>query len=329
MAVPGPTSLQVRAVDPVLTGLMSLHANAKAAFIADAAFPPTYRAGEHTGTYFRAHTDFGGHAVTDIHRAPGDGYRRGGFNLTNATYRCVEYGWETPIDRALAAGPQTPISLEELAATLSLHEVMIARERRVRDAAFITGQWTTEATLGAAAQWDDGGGAPLANHWTAIETVMTQTKSAKRPNAAIYGQASFRVLIQNQDFTTLIPQAQSTSMLSEDQLMQVLAGAFGLKKVFVGRAVESTAVAQADLGETLAFILPDNALIFYAPELDPEGGRQLGAFGQIASTDGGAPTVVDRYYEDDKRCDVARVREQRAEVVYDAGAGYLILDCAN
>ena len=55
------------------------------------------------------------------------------------------------IDRALAAGSQTPISLEELAATLSLHEVMIARERRVRDAAFITGQWTTEATLGAAA----------------------------------------------------------------------------------------------------------------------------------------------------------------------------------
>ena len=327
MPTSGPTSLQVRPVNPVLTGLMSLHAQSQTQFIADQAFPPTYRPGEHSGTFLRAHTDWGSFGLHDIHRAPNSEYRSGGFGLTNAAYTAIEFGFEVGVDRSLAAGSQTSITLERLAGIRALAEVMIARERRVRDAMFVTGIWTSEATLGAAAQWDDAAGAPLVNIWTRLEAIMTQTKGAKKANGAVMGQGAFRVLIQNNDFTNLIPQAQSTSMLSESQLEAVLAAHFNLKRVFVGRSVEQTANEAA--AEVEAFIWGDNCWLGYLPQLDPEGAQQLGAFGQIASTDGGAPTVTEMYYEEKVRSDVVRVREQRAEPVYDADAAGLILDCAN
>ena len=44
---------------------------------------------------------------------------------------------------------------------------------------------------------------------------------------------------------------------------------------------------------------------------------------------GGAPTVVDRWYDDDAMSDYIRVREQRAWAFYDNAGGYLIINTAN
>ncbi len=321
MSVPGPTQNQVRAVDPVLTAWMSTRGNEDSDFIADLVFPPTYKEGDVSGTYFTQTTDVRSAGNIELNRGVGAPYPRVGFGLGTATFNTIEYGVEVAIDRKLRGQSQAPIDLQQLAAIRAQREVEIQRELRVVAAMFGTGDWTNESTLGAGAQWDDAGGDPLADIWTAKRSV--KLNSGKNANTMVLGWDAFRVLVQNGDVTGLMPSATRQSQITFTELQMRLAEAFEIDRVFVGRSVRNT----ANQGQTEAygFIWTDNMWIGHIPSSGPEGP----SFAQFASTDGGAPTVVDRYFEDNTRSEVVRVREERDEAVVDAVAGHLTIDCAN
>ena len=318
----GPTRDQIRTVDPVLSGMVNARMNADADFIGDRAFPPLYEEGRVSGQVSLLNTGMASAGNIEIDRGSGSRYAEVGFVPSFLAFACREYGVMVAIDDELRSQSQVGLDLNELAAIRAGHEVQIQRELRLVNAFFGTGDWTNEATLGAAAQWDDAGGTPLANIWTGKRAV--KINSGVEANAAIIGWDGFRVAVQNGDITALVPADSRQSQITLTALQARLAEAFELASLFVGRAVRNTANLLA--AETFAFIWVDNLLIF---RHEPAGSVNAAAAAQFASTAGGAPPVTDRWFDDDIRSQKVRVRETRDELVIDALKGHLTLDLAN
>ena len=323
---PGPTQRMVRAVDPVLTGVINDRGNDAADYIGDLAFVPNYEDGRVTGTYFRrinAAVSFGNR---DIRRATGGPYAEIGLNLTTAAFSCEEFGVNVKIDRKLMRQSQVPLDLLELAALVADDEVRLQRDIRIAAAMFVVNVWGDGAgsgdnALGAAAQWDDGGGVPLQDLWTSKRFV--KLNSRKTANTGVIGWDGLRVALLNGDVTGLLPSAIRRSMVTLTELEQRLAEGFDLSRFFVGKSVRNTAAeGQAEVN---AFTWTDNLWVGYVPDSGP----QLCAFMQYASTDGGAPTVAERWFDPETNIHGVRAREERDEVVCDSMAGHLTLDLAN
>ena len=323
-AVPGPTQRQGRAVDQVLTGRLASRINADTMYVGDRAFPPLYLEGQDTGTYFRLSGNMRSAGNINIQMAVGAATPKVGFTPTSATWRCDPFGVAVPLPRVTAASSQMD-RLDEVCQSRAYSEVMIARDVRLAAAMFVTGVWGNETTLGAAAQWDDAAGAPLQDLETAKRTALLA--SGKEPDTLILGYDSARVAKLNGDVTSLIPSAARTGIVSDDELADLLARKLGFKRLLIGSATRNT--ANEGVAETYGFIWTDNALVCYTGADGQGDGRELPAGGQIASTVGGAPTVVDRWYDDDAMSDYIRVREQRAWAFYDNAGGYLIINTAN
>jgi len=323
MALPGgPTGNQVRQVDTALTKWINSRAQSSSVFIADQLFQPDHNAGMTSGTYFRRLANTVSAGNVEIEHADGADYARVGFPFAAATFNTREFGVEVPLPRRTQAMSQVPLELKQVAAEVAEQEVMIARELRVINAMFGTGDWTNEATLGAAAQWDDPGADPLANIWAAIDAV--ELNSRQPVNVGAIGFDGMRVAVQNADLTGLMPAATRQTQITFDELAARLASAFGIERLLVGRAVRNTANLGA--AETPARMWTDNLWLGY---VNP-GGSVGSSFAQFSGTDGSAgPTAVDRYFSDKQRTDVVRVREDRAQQVVDVLAGYLIINLAN
>ncbi len=318
----GPTRDQIRNVDPVLTNLMSARMNADEDFVGDAAFPPLYEEGRVTGNVSLMNTGGKSAGNQEITRGASSPYSRVGFQPSFTAFRCLEYGAFAGIGPDMRAESQVGKDLLELAAEVVSAEVMIQRELRIANTFFVAGGWTNNVALGGAAQWDDAGGTPLANLWTAKRNV--KLNGLANANAMLIGYDGFRVAVQAGDITGLIPADVRQSQITMSALQQRLAEAFEFDNVFVGRAVRNTAnLGQA---ETMGFILTDNALVY---RHEPATSVNAAAAAQFASTDGGQATVIDRWFDDDTREDRVRSRETRDELVIDALKGSLITDLAN
>ena len=319
----GVSRAAVRPVDPVLTRWMVVQAQRETAFIADIAFPPDYREGESSGTFFRATDGFRTFGNQDIERAPGAPFERLSFGLTSATFRTQSFGVEIPIDDDLAAESQTPMQLSRLATIRGMREIMVRREVRVAAACFVTGVWTSETTIAGGSEWDAAAGDALGNIWTCKRQVLLD--SGQDANAAILGYDTFRVAVQNGDLQSLMPDAQRVGQLTELQLAANLREAFEVETLMIGRSVRVTSREGAT--EVAGFTWTDNALFYHKGE-GAEGDGSPGAFAQFASTSGGSPTVVETYRDEGILSDVVRVRENRDEVVVDPDQGHLLINCA-
>lgn len=316
----GATAAGVRAVNPILTQWMVVQADKDDAYIADLAFMPTHRPGESTGTIRLATSDFKSFSNQTVDRAAGGPYEEVGLNLTSTTYTTRRYGVQVPVNDDLRSEHDAPMSLERLATLRAMREVQIRREVRVAAAMFVTGVWTTETTLGAAAQWDDPGGDPLGNLWTMKRGI--KLASAADAKVGIMGWDTFRVAVQNGDITSLMPSATRQGQITLSELAQRLREAFEIEKLFIGRAIRNTAV-EGDT-ESNAFIWTDNFALVNVPD----GDLEAPAFAQIASTVGG-PTVVTQFRREETEDDVVRVKENRDEIVIDADQGALLINTAN
>ena len=199
--------------------------------------------------------------------------------------------------------------------------VDIKREERFNTAFMLTGVWGTTTTL--TDSWNEPAGSPRDNFWTAIEAI--ELACGKRPDTCVLGMTAFADLVRNGDMTGLIRSSDRRGQLSGEELNEALAVHFGLKRVFVSHAVHNT--ANVGQPEVPAHIVADSCLLCYAGPGGQGDGAELPGGGHIAATDGGSPTVVDRWYEDGPRTTWVRAREDRDEVVFDAAAGYLYLNC--
>ena len=153
---------------------------------------------------------------------------------------------------------------------------------------------------------------------------MIKINSGVEANAAILGWDGLRVAVQNGDVTALVPADSRQAQITVTALQARLAEAFELAALHIGRAVRNT--ANENQAETFAFIWADNLLVYRAEDA---GSANAAAAAQFASTEGGAPTVVDRWFDDMTRQQFVRVRETRDELVIDALKGHLTIDLAN
>ena len=319
----GPTMDQVWAVDPVLTNLVNSRANADEDFVADAAFPPVYNEGIDRGTIYLLHTGMVGAGNREIDRGEGSTYTEVGFQPSTTSFACREYGAVAAVGRHSQAISQVGMDLMEIAAMVVGHEVLIQRELRAVATFFGNADWgANEQTLGAAAQWDDAGGAPLANFWTAKRSVKLNGRA--NANACMMGFDSLRVAVGNGDITSLMPSASRQGQITMSDLVSRLAEAFEIENLYVGRAVRNT--ASLNQTEVYGFILTDNMLLW---RQEPAASVNASGGAQFASTDGGQATVTERWFDMETRKDKVRTRETRDELVIDANKGYLTINCAN
>ncbi len=133
-------------------------------------------------------------AQVNTRRAVGSDYPRNKFKLNDATYNCVEYGQEYPLDDSELKNYSNWFELDMISAQMAVYDVLNDQEQRVEDLVFNTTTWSTAALKTSVTnEWDDAANAtPREDVNAAINAVVTG--SGLRPNAVIMSDKVFRNL---------------------------------------------------------------------------------------------------------------------------------------
>lgn len=265
----------------------------------------------------------------DIERAPGSGYKRIDFKVTQSNYACQEYGPEVVLDQNFLQAYKYLVGgnadmYRMIAAQIAQEVLMIAREKRVAAAVFNATTFTSNTTA-VGTEWSTVGSA----------TPITDVNAAKQSVRAVFGAAStqdFALIVsskvrdnlrrcaQIQDLVKYVKQATVDSISDSD-----IAGALGVGRLIVGDSMRPThaqggTAAFADIWDDeyamLAILSSGGAPTITQPGLGrtfhwgADGSRPLG--------------MVESYFNDEVRAEVIRVRHEMDELIEVVPAGWLL-----
>lgn len=267
----------------------------------------------------------------DIERAPGSGYKRLDFKITQSSYSCQEYGPEVVLDQNFLQAYKYLVggnadAYRMIAAAIAQNQLMLAREKRVAAAVFNASTFSSYTTS-VSTEWSTVGSA----------TPITDVHNAKQAVRAVLGPVAtqdFALIIsskvrdnlrrcaQIQDLVKYVKQATVDSISDSD-----IAGALGVGRLLVGDSMRPTHAQ----GGTAAFVdVWDDEYAMLAV-LAPNG-SMLGSITKPAlgrtfhwGADGSRPTgMVESYFNDEVRAEVIRVRHEMDELIEVVPCGHLL-----
>lgn len=308
-----PTQRDVRPVDPVLTTLSIGFKNER--FLWDQIAPPAEQS-EKSGTFFIYDREFWFRRQNGAERSPQGPYLRVGYGVSSATYNTFEIGFEKSTGDPIKAASQTPDSLETLNTQFLTNLIQLELEKRIADAAFVTGVWGTSNTLTGTDQWSDFANSdPIADADTAIRTIRRNTGA--KPNVLFVGLLGWEKLKEHPLILDKYKHSQVGVMTPE-----LVAAVLDIDELVVGDSVENT----GDEGQSFsgADIWTDNAL--FLVRNNPALGVANGAYTFMWNERGNIPWAVESYREEGIRSDVDRIFTHIDPQIVSAQHGYLYLD---
>ena len=252
--------------DTALTNISILHKNQN--YIADRVFPqvPVTKQSDYyfifrKGAWFRNEARV---------RGPGAVAARGGYPLTDTTYRCEEYAFGHPVPIELLNNADSVLRPMETGTKFATDKVLLAKEKIVSDLCMTAGNWTTSDDVQAAWVKDTDGSTN-----TFIADILTQRNVIRQligvwPNVLLMDSKTFDQ--QKQTYSVLERIKYSgTSGRPADVTPQTLAALFELDEVLIGTSLYSSAeevvagtdFTAVDLWETNA--TKGSALLYYRP----------------------------------------------------------------
>jgi hypothetical protein len=242
-------------VDQILTGLVAEAVPSDNQLIADKALE-TISISERSGTLLLEETRnfMGAGAGLDLERAPGSGRAMiGGFDRSSQTFMAKIYSASDSIAMEDIFDSQYPGSEEARIAKKVARVLKLAREKRIADLLFnVSG--ATFNTSAAAAAFNTATAEPLSELFDLKDTVFSAAHGIN-PDTLIMGRACFRALAKNAEVRGFVGTlangvASGNQILNDEAVLQVLRDVLGIPNIYVGQALQDTAVPGATSSES-------------------------------------------------------------------------------
>lgn len=260
----------------------------------------------------------------DTKRAPGSGYNRGNFTFDDATYSCVERGYEEVVDDREAQMYAEYFDAETVATLRAYNMVLRAYEERVADAVFNASTWTgSSLTTAVTHEWDDGANAtPIIDVEGAVQKVYDS--SGLWPNALIINRKVFRNLRNCDEVIDRINSAGAGSpSKATDVTPEMLAAVFDLPFILVGGGSENT--AKEGQAASISQIWSDEyAMVCKVATSNDFKEPCIGRTFHWSADGSQAAGTIESYREEAVRGEVIRVRHDTDEIVLYKEAGHLL-----
>ncbi len=179
-----------------------------------------------------------------------------GFAVSNDSYLCEVFAIHKDVGDQLIANADNPLNPRRDATEFVTQRMLIRQEKQWAADFFTTGVWATDVVGGTDfTQWSDQTGSdPISDIELGKETILQNTGFL--PNTLVLGYQVFRHLKEHPSILNKI-QFVREALIDE----QALARIFGVRNLFVARAVENTAAEGATA--SFSFISGKNALLCY------------------------------------------------------------------
>lgn len=311
--MPQPSAAQLH-VDRFLTNMAVAWAQDEADFVASRVFPPVpvlkesdlYAVYE-KGTFYRKRQmrprPLGG-------RPPQTGYE-----ITEGTYRCVEWGLEHAIDDRERTNADEPLNPDIAGMLLLTEQGMIQREDLWTQAYFVTGQWGTDwqgvssgPTGNQFTQFDQSGSDPI--QFLRARRNDIRGKTGYAPNKAVFGSLAWEAFINHPDVVERVKYTQAAADVARTE-EQIAAALLKVNEVLIPYGVaNSAAEGQAD---NIGFIAnPTSILLVYAapaPSIRaPSGGYTFAYTGLIPGVNNAWGGVIERGRDELAHTDILQIR---------------------
>jgi len=256
---------------------------------------------------------------SDVKRAARGVYNRDGYETSDDSYACEEYGQEFPLDDSDRAFYASDFDAEYWASEIAMRRVMQEHEIRVASAIFNTTTWTGAAlTTAVGTEWSTSTADAKADILAAKEKVRRQT--GMEPNALIISKKVFDNLLKNDDLNEAVKYVQLGTV---EAVAAAMAKFFGLETILVGGGVYNGAAEGAAASITDIW----DAEYAMVCRLQPAGSSiQNPGLGRTFLWTGDSPNIVtiEEYREEQTRSWVYRARHHVDEKVFDAAYGHLL-----
>ena len=260
-------------------------------------------------------------------RAPGSGYKRGGFEFEKYSYSTDEYGWEEPLDDRQLAIYSDILDAETIASMRAAGFVCDEYERDVADAIYDTAVWTgASLTTGISDEWDDHTNAiPITDIFNAKEKVRAQT--GLEPNALICNTLQLFHLA-NCDET--VDRVKYTQTADQATMLNAIADVLGIKNILVAGGWTNTANPQQNRAISRIWSNEYAMVARVAETEDPQEacvGRTFiwdGDGPGAAGTEEALALITEEYRDEGVRGSVMRVRNDRHIKIMYPEAGHLL-----
>jgi hypothetical protein len=313
-------------IDAALTNISVALLQSPGSFIASRIFQnvPVQKQSDKFFTFDRSYFNRNGAKK----RAAGARVSEVGYEVSNDSYFCEEYGVAIPIPDQVRANADPAADPARAAAELATHQMLIQKEVDFSSSFFSTGIWSKDITGVASSpstdqviRWSDTtNGDPIGNVRTGIDFILGST--GIKPNVMAMGRPVYSALIDHPDIQGRINGGATTSQPSIASL-NLLAQIFEVDEVMVGEAIQNTAAE----GDTAAhsFILGKKCLLTYRPPspgiMTPAAGYTFSWAGYLGGTNEFG-FVVDTKRRDEEDTDVVRARSHYDHKVVSSSLGY-------
>lgn len=261
-------------------------------------------------------------------RAPGAPYERIGYRTDNtATYNCLEFGAEHPLDDQVKANASGPYNPEVDGVKFLTQKMLIRMERDWTSKFFSTNVWTGSSDgddlVGGTdfVRWSNAASDPIERiHQDSREI---EEKTGFMPNKLVVGRQVWFDLKNHPDIVDRYKHTSSNS-ITVDMVAKLLE----LDEILVSGAVYNTAAE--GLAHSGAHIASDNALLVYSapsPSLMlPSGGYTFMWDGLVKGSNQGM--AIETYREDNVSSDILRVKAAWDHKVVTADVGVFYTDAS-
>tara|TARA_R100000657_G_C4670102_1_gene114425 strand:+ start:61 stop:1062 length:1002 start_codon:yes stop_codon:yes gene_type:complete len=244
-------------VDQILTSLVNEAVPSDNQLIADQVFE-TIQIPERSGTLLleESRNFMGAGAGLDLQRAPGSSRATiGGFDRSSQTFKANIFAANDSIAMEDIFDSQYPGSEEARLAKKVSRVLKLAREKRAADLLFGTGNFNNDTcTNEFGGKFNAAGAEPLSNLHTLKDTVFAAAHGIN-PDSLILGRALFRQLAKNPEVrgyvgSTANGLASGNLILNDEAVIAVLRDVLGIPNIYVGQALQDTAVPGATSSES-------------------------------------------------------------------------------
>ncbi len=244
-------------------------------------------------------------------RAPGTRAQRADYDVTTASYSCINWALAKLIPDEVRANADAPLAPDVEATEFVTDALLRAQEKRVADKTTGgSGLWIYSAT--PSVKWTSDTSDPWGDIDTAINGVISTVGRA--PNVAVMSWDVWRNLRQHPDFLDRIKYTRPGGRLEPSDMNTW----FGLEKVLVGNQLIDTAREGATA--SISYIWGDGFWMGYVPA---RASLMTPAAGYILEW---MPRQVRRFRMDQEYTDVVEASQNVAEIVTASDAGAIIYD---
>lgn len=311
--MPQPSAAQLH-VDRFLTNMAVAWAQDQANFAADKVFPicPVNKESDLFAIYEKGYF----YRNNQMRPRPlGGRPPQTGYEITEGSYRCVEWALEHLIDDRTRVNADQPLDPDLAGMRLLQTQALIQRDTLWAADFFVTGVWGTDWTGVSSGpstnqflQWDQSGSDPI--QFIRGRLVDVAGKTGYRPNVGVFGALAWEAFLNHADVVDRLKYTQGPSSYPRDA-ESIAAALLGLERIVVPRSVSNTAAEGQN--DSISYIANQtNVGIFYAPGApsiqEPSAGYTFAYTGLIPGLTNAFGGVIMRGREELAHSDVLQIR---------------------